>query len=290
MNATFPPIRKVVFPVAGLGTRFLPATKAAPKEMLTVVNKPLIQYAVEEAYAAGIREMIFVTCHNKRSIEDHFDIAYELENELYLHHKNELLSIVQSVTPSDMQCFYVRQAKHLGLGHAVLCTEKIIANEAFAVILADDLIIGKTPVIQQLTQKYEHYGQSIIAVEEIPMELTESYGIIEGKPEQDNLINISHLVEKPKPYLAKSNTAIVGRYILTPEIFEQIKALPHHEHEEMQLTDAINGLLKKETVLAYPYEGQRYDCGSILGFLKANVDLGKIHPTEGESFSKWLLS
>lgn len=288
MNLTCSSIRKVVFPVAGLGTRFLPATKAAPKEMLTVVNKPLIQYAVEEAYAAGIREMIFVTCHNKTAIEDHFDLAYQLENELKIHDKNGLLSIVQSVTPSDMECFYVRQAKPLGLGHAVLCAEKIVGNEAFALILADDLMTGPIPVIQQLTQLYETYRHSIIAVESVPNELTECYGIIQGNPLDNKLLNVHHLVEKPKPQLAASNTAIVGRYVLTPGIFEQIRILPYIDHQEIQLTDAINGLLKKETVLAFPYEGKRYDCGSVLGFLKANVDLGKIHPTEGKIFSEWL--
>ncbi|QMT59654.1 MULTISPECIES: UTP--glucose-1-phosphate uridylyltransferase GalU [unclassified Legionella] len=290
MNATFPRIRKAVFPVAGLGTRFLPATKAAPKEMLTVVNKPLIQYAVEEAYAAGIRQMIFVTCHNKRAIEDHFDHAYQLEKELELHNKNELLSIVKSVTPEDMECFYVRQAKPLGLGHAVSCVEQIVCNEAFAVILADDLMTNTTPVIQQLAEMYAQYGHSIIAVENVPQELTECYGIIQGAPWDKDLLSIHHLEEKPKPHLAASNIAIVGRYVLTPSIFEHIKMLPRVEHKEIQLTDAINELVKKETVLALPYEGKRYDCGSVLGFLKANVDLGKQHPTEGKNFSKWLVA
>ena len=290
MNSTSSPIRKAIFPVAGLGTRFLPATKAAPKEMLSVVNKPLIQYAVEEAYTSGIREMIFITCHNKTAIEDHFDIAYQLEHELRVHDKNELLSIVQAVTPPDMECFYVRQAKPIGLGHAVLCAEKIIGDEPFAVILADDLMTGKVPVIKQLIELYEAYGQSIIAVENVPKELTESYGIVEGTSLENNLLNVTHLVEKPKPHFAPSNTAIVGRYILTPEIFQQIRALPLENHKEIQLTDAINGLLKKENVLAFLYEGIRYDCGSVLGFLKANVDLGKEHPIEGEKFSKWLFS
>jgi UTP--glucose-1-phosphate uridylyltransferase len=290
MNTTFPAIRKVVFPVAGLGTRFLPATKAEPKEMLTVVNKPLIQYAVEEAYAAGIREMIFVTCHNKAAIEDHFDFAYQLESELKAHEKNELLSVVQSVTPPDMQCFYVRQPKPLGLGHAVLCAEKIVGDEAFAVILADDLMTGRVPVIQQMNDLYQTYGHSLVAVEPIAPELTESYGIVQGVPWGKDLLRIEHLVEKPKPHLALSNTAIVGRYVLTPGVFEQIKALPHEPNKEIQLTDAINGLLKTETVLACSYEGNRYDCGSVLGFLKANVHLGTLHPTEGEQFSKWLAS
>ncbi|MDR3443164.1 MAG: UTP--glucose-1-phosphate uridylyltransferase GalU [Legionella sp.] len=289
MKTSYTPIRKAVFPVAGLGTRFLPATKAAPKEMLTVVNKPLIQYAVEEAYAAGIRQMIFVTCHNKRAIEDHFDLAYQLENELTTHHKDELLSIVQSVKPEDMECFFVRQPKTLGLGHAVLCAEKIVGNEAFAVILADDLMMGAPPVLQQMTNLYEQYGHSIIASEFVPSELTQQYGIIQGIPWEKNLLKVQNLVEKPLAHLAASNTAIVGRYILTEGIFEQIRALPKIEHKEIQLTDAINNLLKKETILAYHYEGKRYDCGSVLGFLKANVDLGRIHPVEGANFSKWLL-
>lgn len=290
MNASFPRIRKAVFPVAGLGTRFLPATKAAPKEMLTVVNKPLIQYAVEEAYAAGIRQMIFVTCHNKRAIEDHFDHAYQLENELHIHNKHELLSLVQSVTPKDMECFYVRQAKPLGLGHAVLCVEQIICHESFAVILADDLMTHTTPVIQQLINRHDQYGHSIVAVEKIPQELTECYGIIQGAPWDKNLLSVHHLEEKPKPHLAASNIAIVGRYVLNPSIFKHIRSLPQEEHKEIQLTDAINELVKEETVLALPYEGKRYDCGSVLGFLKANVDLGKEHSPEGKKFSQWLLN
>lgn len=266
MKTSYTPIRKAVFPVAGLGTRFLPATKAAPKEMLTVVNKPLIQYAVEEAYAAGIRQMIFVTCHNKRAIEDHFDFAYQLESELLAHHKDELLSIVHSVKPEDMECFFVRQPQTLGLGHAVLCAEKIVGDEAFAVILADDLMMSEVPVLQQMTHLYEQHGQSIIATEHVPPELTEQYGIIQGNPWEKNLLKVHNLVEKPPAHLAASNIAIVGRYILTVGIFEEIRALPKIGHKEIQLTDAINNLLKKETILAYHYLGKRYDCGSVLGF------------------------
>jgi UTP--glucose-1-phosphate uridylyltransferase len=288
MKSTYMPIRKAVFPVAGLGTRFLPATKAAPKEMLTVVNKPLIQYAVEEAYTAGIRQMIFVTCHNKRAIEDHFDLAYQLENELMNQHKEELLSIVQSVKPDDMECFFVRQPKTLGLGHAVLCAEKIIGKEAFAILLADDLMIGEPPILHQMTALYEQYGYCIIAVEHVSPKMTEQYGIVQGIPWEKNLLKIQNLVEKPLPHLAASNTAIVGRYILNEKVFAQIRALPKIEHKEIQLTDAINHLLKEETILAYHYQGKRYDCGSVFGFLKANVDLGTIHPIEGERFSKWL--
>lgn len=289
MKALHAPIRKAVFPVAGLGTRFLPSTKAAPKEMLTVVNKPLIQYAVEEAYAAGIRQMIFVTCHNKRAIEDHFDTSNELEAQLALHNKMELLALVRAVKPDDMECFYVRQSKPQGLGHAVLCTETLVGHEDFALLLADDLIIGKTPIMQQMMALYSDYGQSIVAVQDVPMEQTAHYGIIEGELQPDGLLNITNLVEKPAPSSAPSNIAIVGRYILSMGIFEQLRALPLIHHGEMQLTDAIKNLLKKEAVLAYRYEGTRYDCGSVLGFLKANVDLGRIDPIEGENFSKWLL-
>lgn len=289
MKSTHNPIQKAVFPVAGLGTRFLPATKAAPKEMLSVVNKPLIQYAVEEAYAAGIKQMIFVTCHYKRAIEDHFDASNELEGELISHNKMELLSLVRSVKPDDMECFFVRQPKPLGLGHAVLCAETLIGDEAFAVLLADDLIIGNPPVMKQMVDIYNEYRTSILAVQHISLEQTFQYGIIAGKRRTERLLNITDLVEKPLPDMAPSNVAIVGRYVLSAGIFDQIRSLHHIEGGEIQLTDAIRGLLSIETVLAYRYEGTRYDCGSILGFLKANVDLGQIDPIEGEHFSKWLI-
>lgn len=289
MKPSLAPIHKAVFPVAGLGTRFLPATKAAPKEMLSIVNKPLIQYAVEEAYAAGIRQMIFVTCHYKRAIEDHFDISNELESELLAHNKMELLSLVHAVKPEDMECFYVRQPKPLGLGHAVLCAESLIGDEAFAVLLADDLIIGDPPIMKQMVNIYKEYKTSVLAVQNVPMENTSQYGIIAGTARSERLLDITDLVEKPLPGNAPSNTAIVGRYILSPGIFDEIRALPHVDGEEIQLTDAMKHLLKKESVLAYHYDGTRYDCGSILGFLKANVDLGRVDPVEGERFSKWLL-
>lgn len=288
MNQINTPIRKAVFPVAGMGTRFLPATKASPKELLTVVNKPLIQYAVEEAYAAGIREMIFVTCHNKNLIEDHFDMSYPYEAELIAQNKNDLLSIVRSVTPDDMECVYVRQHKALGLGHAVLCAETIICNEPFALLLADDLMIGKTPIMKQMIEVYEQYGHSVIAVQDVPIELTNQYGIIQGEAINDLLLCIHKLIEKPNPENTPSTTAIAGRYILSPQIFDEIRVIPRKECGEIQLTDAIDALLKKEPVLAYRYEGERYDCGSILGYLKANVVLGKTHPSEGENFAKWL--
>ena len=288
MKSRYAPILKAVFPVAGLGTRFLPATKAAPKEMLSIVNKPLIQYAVEEAYAAGIRQMIFITCHHKRAIEDHFDVSYELEDELIAHDKMELLSLVRAVKPADMECFYVRQPKALGLGHAILCAETLVGQEAFSILLADDLITGETPIMKQMVELYNEYVPNILAVEDIPCEHTQRYGIISGEQQNNGLIHVTDLVEKPQPESAPSNVAIVGRYILSAGIFDQIRALPQAGEEEIQLTDAIKGLLKKEQILAYRYEGKRYDCGSILGFLKANVDLGKIDPLEGECFSKWL--
>lgn len=283
MYSKLAPIRKAVFPVAGLGSRFLPATKASPKEMLPIVNKPLIQYAVEEAYASGIRQMIFVTCHNKRSIEDHFDMAYQLEHELILSNKNELLSIVQSVRPMDMECYYIRQPKPLGLGHAILCAQPVVGNEAFAVLLADDLMLNEKPILKQIAELYLEYGNSILAVHEVPRALTSQYGIIQGELEKERLINIKHLVEKPQPDAAPSNIAIVGRYILTPAIFEKIRLIPKNEHTEIQLTDAISALLNQETVLAYLYQGRHYDCGNVLGFLKANVDLGRAHPVEGKN-------
>lgn len=289
MKSRYAPILKAVFPVAGLGTRFLPATKAAPKEMLSIVNKPLIQYAVEEAYSAGIRQMIFITCHNKRAIEDHFDVSYELEDELISHNKMELLSLVRAVNPPDMECFYVRQPKALGLGHAILCAETLVGQEAFAILLADDLLTDKTPVMKQMVSLYNEYGPNILAVEDILPEHTQQYGVIAGEQQNDDLIKVSDLVEKPSSDKAPSNIGIVGRYILSAGIFDQVRALPQTGQEEVQLTDAIKGLLKKEQIWAYRYKGKRYDCGSILGFLKANVDLGKIDPLEGENFSKWLL-
>ncbi len=288
MNQKIMPIRKAVFPVAGMGTRFLPATKASPKEMLTVVNKPLIQYAVEEAYAAGIREMIFVTCQNKNVIEDHFDMAYPFEAELMKQNKDELLSIVRSVTPSDMECVYVRQPKARGLGHAVLCAETIVSNEPFALLLADDLMTGKTPILKQMIDVYEEYGHSIIAVQDVPLEQTKQYGIIQGETINDNLLHISNLIEKPNPKDSPSNIAVAGRYILKPQIFDQIRAISAKDNCEIQLTDAIDTLSKLDTVLAYRYEGQRYDCGSLIGYLKANVILGMIDPIEGNHFSQWL--
>ena len=288
MNKPHSKITKAVFPVAGLGTRFLPATKASPKEMLAVVDKPLIQYAVEEAYAAGIREMIFVTGRNKRSIEDHFDTAYELESELESNGKKALLDLVHSIKPDDMDCFYVRQPKSLGLGHAVLCAEKLINNEPFAVLLADDLMIGSQPILKQMTDLHNQHECSILAVQEVPKEETQRYGIVKGVKYAERLLDVSDFVEKPKPEVAPSNLAVAGRYILTPAVFGHIRQQPKGAGGEIQLTDGIAALLGKEKVLAYSYIGQRYDCGSKLGLLQATVDLGLAHPELGLDFKNWL--
>ena len=281
-------ITKAVFPVAGLGTRFLPATKASPKEMLAVVDKPLIQYAVEEAYEAGIREMIFVTGRNKRAIEDHFDTAYELESELEANGKKALLDLVHSIKPDDMDCFYVRQPKSLGLGHAVLCAEKLINQEPFAVLLADDLMVGATPILRQMTELYAKHQCSILAVQEVPKEETQRYGIVKGTPYADRLLDVSDFVEKPKPEVAPSNLAVAGRYILSSAVFDNIRHQPNGAGGEIQLTDAIAALIGKEKILAYSYVGERYDCGSKLGLLQATVDLGLAHPELGMEFKNWL--
>ena len=284
-------VRKAVFPVAGLGTRFLPATKASPKEMLPVVDKPLIQYAVEEAYAAGIRHMVFVTGRSKRAIEDHFDTAYELENELETAGKTDLLALVRSVQPDDMDCAFVRQPRSLGLGHAVLCAEPLIGNEPFAVLLADDLMrgpVGGIPVLAQMAQAFRQQGRSVIAVQEVPEEQVNRYGIVAGEPAGGPLIRIDRIVEKPAPKDAPSRMGIAGRYILTPGIFEQIRSQPTGAGGEIQLTDAIGRLMEHEAVYAFQYEGKRYDCGSKEGFLQATVELALEHPEVGTSFRDYL--
>jgi UTP--glucose-1-phosphate uridylyltransferase len=281
-------IRKAIFPVAGLGTRFLPATKAQPKEMLPVVDKPLIQYAVEEAYAAGVREMIFVTGRHKRPIEDHFDMTFELEVALEQAGKEELLHVVRTVKPDDMDCIYVRQAQALGLGHAVLCGQKLIGNEPFAVLLADDLMVGTPPVLAQMVEQFEEWRASILAVQEVPAEHTQRYGIVAGTQVNDRLVNIERMVEKPKPADAPSRLGVAGRYILTPGVFHEIANQKRGVGGEIQLTDGIAGLLRREKVFAYRYEGQRYDCGSKEGFLQANVELALTHPQLGAGFREYL--
>ncbi len=284
-------LTKAVFPVAGMGTRFLPATKASPKEMLTVVDKPLIQYAVEEAYEAGIREMIFVTGRSKRAIEDHFDMAYELETELEAAGKQALLDIVRSVQPDDMQCVYVRQARALGLGHAVLCAEHLVGDEPFAVLLADDLMRGKAGgpgVLKQMADVFARTQSSVLAVQDVPLEHVHRYGVVAGKDIGNRLVDIQQMVEKPKAEVAPSRTTVAGRYILTPAVFERIRAGGRGVQGEIQLTDGIAGLLATEKVLAYAYEGKRFDCGSKVGFLQASVELALEHAEVGAEFRDYL--
>jgi UTP--glucose-1-phosphate uridylyltransferase len=281
-------IKKAIFPVAGLGTRFLPATKAQPKEMLPVVDKPLIQYAVEEAYAAGVREMIFVTGRHKRPIEDHFDMTFELEIALEQAGKLDLLEVVHSVKPADMECIYIRQPQALGLGHAVLCAQKLVGNEPFAVLLADDLMVGQTPVLKQMVDQFAEWRTSILAIQEVAPDQTRRYGIVAGNPVGERMIDVQRIVEKPAPELAPSNLAVAGRYLLTPGVFHEIAAQPRGVGGEIQLTDGIAALLRREKVFAYRYEGQRYDCGSKEGFLQANVELAMAHPEVGESFRAYL--
>jgi UTP--glucose-1-phosphate uridylyltransferase len=285
------PLTKAVFPVAGMGTRFLPATKASPKEMLTVVDKPLIQYAVEEAYEAGIREMIFVTGRSKRAIEDHFDMAYELETELEAAGKHALLDIVRSVQPDDMQCVYVRQSRALGLGHAVLCAEHLVGDEPFAVLLADDLMRGKAGgpgVLKQMAEVFACTQSSVLAVQDVPLEHVHRYGVVAGTDIGNRLVDIQQMVEKPKAEVAPSRTTVAGRYILTPAVFERIRAGGRGVQGEIQLTDGIAGLLATEKVLAYAYEGKRFDCGSKVGFLQASVELALENREVGAEFRDYL--
>jgi UTP--glucose-1-phosphate uridylyltransferase len=282
-------ITKAVFPVAGLGTRFLPVTKASPKEMLPIVDKPLIQYAVEEAAAAGITDMIFITGRQKRAIEDHFDKAYELETELALRNKTALLEQVQASTPPGINCVFIRQTEALGLGHAVLCAEPVVAGEPFAVLLADDLIDAQVPVMKQMVDLAEREGASVIGVMPVPAEATGSYGIVETEGAlRDRVAPITRIVEKPKPGTTSSTLAVVGRYVLAPRIFHELRTMPPGAGGEIQLTDGIARLLAHEKVLAYKFEGRRYDCGSKLGYLEATVDYGVRHAEVGEAFTRYL--
>jgi len=267
------PVRKAVFPVGGLGTRFLPATMAIPKEMLPLVDKPLIQYAVEEAYAAGIREMIFVTGRHKRAIEDHFDTAFELESALEASQKHDLLAMVHAIKPDDMTCVYVRQPRPLGLGHAVLCAEPLVGDEPFAVLLADDLMLGQPPVMAQMVDAYAKVGSSILAVQDVPSHETKRYGIVDTQGVSGDLVVIKGLVEKPAPEVAPSTLAVAGRYVLNPSVFAHIRQQSAGAGGELQLTDGIAGLMRDESVYAYRYNGARYDCGTQAGFLEATVHL-----------------
>jgi UTP--glucose-1-phosphate uridylyltransferase len=281
-------IRKAVFPVAGLGSRFLPATKASPKEMLPIVDKPLIQYAVEEAVAAGITDMIFVTGRSKRAIEDHFDKSYELEEQLKLKNNNKLLQLLQNLLPSNVNCIYIRQAEALGLGHAVLCARPVLEDEPFAVILADDLLDGNPPVMRQMVETHDYYRCSVLGVQDVPRSETRSYGVVASRPVADRIDQISAIVEKPSPENAPSTLAVVGRYILTPRIFHHLEKARPGAGGEIQLTDGIASLLAEEQVLAYRYDGVRYDCGSRLGYLEATVAFGLRHPEIGQDFRAYL--
>ncbi len=281
-------ITKAVFPVAGMGSRFLPATKASPKEMMPIVDKPLIQFAVEEAVAAGITEMIFVTGRSKRAIEDHFDKAYELETELELRGKAKMVDLVRNIVPKWINCIYLRQAEALGLGHAVLLAEPIVGDEAFAVLLADDLIDADPPVMKQMVDAYGYYRCSLLGVQEVPRAETGSYGIVAGRPVAERLEQISAIVEKPKPEDAPSTLAVVGRYVLTPGIFRHLETVKPDSRGEIQLTDGIASLLNEQQVLAYRYQGVRYDGGSKRGYLKATVEFGRRHAEVGEDFQKYL--
>ena len=286
-------ITTAVFPVAGLGTRFLPATKAQPKEMLPVVDKPLIQYAVEEAYAAGIRHMVFVTGRNKRAIEDHFDTAYELEAELAANGKTKLMQLIHSIKPADMDCSYVRQSRSLGLGHAVLCAEQLVGAAPFAVLLADDLMVNQQApnaqgITAQMVQLYEEVQTALLAVQQVPLERVSSYGIVVSHVVRDRLRKVDSIVEKPSADTAPSTLAVAGRYILTPTIFKHLRQQQPGANGEIQLTDAIAQLMRVEPVHAYEYIGKRYDCGSKEGFLEATVELALQHPEVAHSFQEFL--
>ena len=283
-------VTKAVFPVAGFGTRFLPATKASPKEMLNVVDKPLIQYAVDEAIAAGITELIFVTGRSKRAIEDHFDKAYELEAALEAKDKQDLLHLVRSVKPDNVDCIYIRQAEPLGLGHAVLCAARVVGDEPFAVILADDLLDGKPPILQQMLDVFNKENGSVVAVEKIDPAKSGSYGIVSGSEVSKGIYRLDGIVEKPKPADAPSNLAVVGRYVLSAKIFDHIRNVKPGAGGEIQLTDAIAALLKEDPVFAYEYDGVRYDCGSKIGYLKASVEFALRHPEVSADFAAYLKS
>jgi len=279
---------KAVFPVAGLGTRFLPATKASPKEMLPIVDKPLIQYAAEEAIAAGATELIFITGRNKRSIEDHFDNASELEASLEASGKKQLLEILRGILPSHVSCIFIRQPKALGLGHAVLCAKPVVGDNPFSVILADDLVDASPAATQQMADVFARTQCSILGVEDVLPEETASYGIVDAFEIEQNLLQLKSIVEKPKPAEAPSTLAVVGRYVLTPKIFDCLEKVKPGKGGEIQLTDGISDLMQFEKILAYRFAGTRYDCGSKLGFMKANVELALKHPEISTEFAQYL--
>ena len=283
-------IRTAVFPVAGRGTRFLPATKASPKEMLPVVDKPLIQYAVEEALAAGARRLVFITGASKRAIEDHFDSDQELEHMLEAQGKSDLLNQLRSVLPSYASCIYIRQPAPLGLGHAVLCAQPAVGAEPFFVHLADDLIRSEVACLQQMAEVYEAKKASVLGVQVIPRQDTDKYGIVEVEADGSATSRVRSIVEKPKPAVAPSNLAVVGRYVLTPSVFDHLERIGHGAGGEIQLTDGIAALMREEAVYAHRFSGKRYDCGSKLGYLQATVEYALGHPQLGKDFRKYLRS
>jgi UTP--glucose-1-phosphate uridylyltransferase len=278
------PVRTVVFPVAGRGTRFLPATKASPKEMLPIVDKPLIQYAAEEALAAGATQLVFVTGSSKRAIEDHFDSAPELEAALESQGKQELLEALRSIVPASATCIYIRQPAPLGLGHAVLCAKPVVGREPFFVHLADDLIDAKVPCLKQMAAVHAEFGGSILGVQTVDRKETDKYGIVASDPVNERVSRVRQMVEKPKPDVAPSTLAVVGRYLLSPTVFDKLETVGRGAGGEIQLTDGIAALLGEEDVFAYAFEGKRYDCGSKLGYLEATVEYGLKHPQLGEQF------
>jgi len=282
------PIRFAVFPVAGRGTRFLPATKASPKEMLPIVDKPLIQYAADEALAAGARLLVFITGSSKRAIEDHFDSDPELEAALAEQGKTELVDLLRGILPSDATCIYIRQPAPLGLGHAVLCAHAVVGDEPFYVHLADDLIDADEPVLAQMRDRYLRTGGSVIGVQQVPRSQTASYGIVATEDSAGEMSRIRRIVEKPKPADAPSDLAVVGRYLLSGSIFERLRNVGRGAGGEIQLTDGIAALLGDEPVYAYRFKGKRYDCGSKLGYLEATVEYGLRHPELGDRFAQYI--
>ncbi|MCB1957401.1 MAG: UTP--glucose-1-phosphate uridylyltransferase GalU [Rhodocyclaceae bacterium] len=283
-------LTKAVFPVAGMGSRFLPATKASPKEMMPIVDKPLIQYAVEEAVAAGVTDLVFITGRSKRAIEDHFDKAYELETELEARGKDALLKIVRDTVPNGVNCIYIRQPEALGLGHAVLCAAPVVGDDPFAVLLADDLLDGEGdgPVLKQMVEVFDYHRCSVLGVMNVPREQTGSYGIVSTERDSGQVQRVTGIVEKPKPEVAPTTQAVVGRYVLTGSIFEHLRRITPGAGGELQLTDGIASLLKEEAVLAHQFKGVRYDCGSKLGYLQATLELGLKHPEVGREFAAYL--
>jgi len=280
-------ITKAVFPAAGLGTRFLPATKAMPKEMLPLVDKPLIQYVVEEAVSSGIEEIVLVTGRGKRAIEDHFDVAFELEEELKAKGKHKILNEVQKIADLVTFC-YIRQKKALGLGHAVLTAKRVVGNDPFAVLLGDDIIDAATPVLRQMMDVYRRYPGTILAIQKVPRSQTRNYGIIDARKIENDVYLVKHLVEKPAPEDAPSNLAIIGRYILTPEIFAALEHTKAGKGGEIQLTDGLRLLMEKQPIYAFEFEGTRYDAGDKLGFLKATVEFGLRNAEFGGEFRSYL--